>query len=166
MGFFPDEDADLFLPFWRIKADVSGIPLSSYADLVHLANLPRVMQTGWDQVAFRFWSLAFKLSPKEFLSLSIRMNLTQPREELKSGNPPGPIYPTTLPVSEAVDTLKTSLAGMMKPAETGFLKLPQIHIKALRFVLVYVPFRCGHHEWLQPHYNIAINKNMLSLTDH
>jgi hypothetical protein len=166
VGFFPDDEADLFLPFWRIKADVSGIPLSSYADLVHLANLPRVKQPGWDQVEFRFWSLAFKLSPKEFLSLSIRMNLAQPQEELKSGNPPGSIYPTTLSVTEAVDTLKTSLAGMMKPAETGFAKLPQIHIKALRFVLIYIPFRDGHHEWLQPRFNIAINKNMLSLTDH
>ena len=166
VGFFPDDRADLYLPFWRIKADVSGIPLSSYADLVHLANLPRVMQKGWDQVEFRFWSLAFKLSPKVFLSLSIRMNLTQPQEELKSGNPPGPLYPTTLSVAEAVDTLKTSLAGMMKPVETGFAKLPQIHIKALRFVLVYVPFRSGYQEWLQSQYSIAINKNLLSLTDH
>ena len=165
VGFLLDDNADIFLPFWRIKADVSGIPLSSYADLVHLANLPRVIQKGWDQVEFRFWSLAFKLSPKAFLSLSIRMNLTQPQEEPKFGNPPGPFYPTTLSVAEAVDTLKTSLAGMMKPVETGFTKLPQIHIKALRFVLVYVPFRSGHHEWLHPGYNIAINKNMLSLTD-
>jgi hypothetical protein len=166
VGFLPDDNADIFLPFWRIKADVSGIPLSSYADLVHLANLPRVIQKGWDQVEFRFWSLAFKLSPKEFLSLSIRMNLTQPREGLKSGNPQGPLYPNTLSVSEAVDTLKTTLAGMMKPAETGFAKLPQIHIKALRFILVYLPFRSGHQEWLQQHYSIAINKNLLSLTDH
>ena len=166
VGFIPDEKADLFLPFWRIKADVSGIPLSSYADLVHLANLPRAIQEGWDQVAFRFWSLAFKLSPKVFLSLSIRMNLTQPQEKLKSGNPPGPVYPATLSIAEAVDALKTSLAGMMKPVETGFPKLPQIHIKALRFVLVYVPFQSGQHEWLQPRYNIAINKNLLSLTDH
>ena len=166
VGFLPDDNADLFLPFWRIKADVSGIPLSSYADLVHLANLPRVIQKGWDQVEFRFWSLAFKLCPKVFLSLSIRMNLMQPLEKLKSGNPPGPLYPTTLSVAEAVDTLKTSIAGMMKPIETGFAKLPQIHIKALRFVLVYVPFRSGQHEWLQSCYSIAINKNLLSLTDH
>ena len=166
VAFFPDDAADLFLPFWRIKAEVSGIPLASYADLVHLANLPRVVQPGWDQMEFRFWSLAFKLSPKAFLSLSIRMNLTQPREELKSGNPPGAIYPTTLSVTEAVDTMKTTLAGMMKPADTGFAKLPQIHIKALRFVLVYVPFRSGYQEWLQSQYSIAINKNLLSLTDH
>ena len=94
-----------------------------------------------------------------FLSLSIRMNLTQPQEELKPGNPPGPLYPATLSVTEAADTLKTTLAGMMKPAETGFTKLPQILIKALRFTLVYLPFRSGHHEWLQPRYGLAINKN-------
>ncbi len=166
VGFLSDEDADLFLPFWRIKADVSGIPLSSYADLVHLANLPKVVQPGWDQVEFRFWSPAFRPGPRDFLSLSVRMNLTQPREELKSGNPPGPLYPATLPISEAVDTLKTSLAGMMKPVETGFPQLQQIRIKALRAVLAYIPFRSGHQEWIQPHYSIVINKNMLSLTDH
>jgi hypothetical protein len=164
--FLPDDKADIFLPFWRIKADVSGIPLSSYADLVHLANLPRVMQKGWDRLEFRFWSPAFKLSPKEFLSLSIRMNLTQPQEELKSGNPPGTLYPSTLSVIEAADTLKTTLAGMMKPAETGFKKLPQILINALRFTLAYIPFQSRHHEWLQPRYGLAINKNMLFLTDH
>jgi hypothetical protein len=166
IGFLADEDADLFLPFWRITADISGIPLSSYADLVHLANLPRVVQKGWDQMPFYFWSLAFRLSPKVFLSLSIRMNLTQPQEKPVPGNPRGTLYPATLSVTEAVDTLKTSLAGMMKPTDTGFPRLPQIHIKPLRFALVYVPFRSGHHEWLHPKFSIAINKNMLSLTDH
>ena len=126
VGFFPDDKADLFLPFWRIKADVSGIPLSSYADLVHLANLPRVMQKGWDQVEFRFWSLAFKLSPKEFLSLSIRMNLTQPREELKSGNPPGSIYPTTLSVAEAWSDKSTG------DPRISFLGLRQVHANGKR----------------------------------
>lgn len=162
-GFLPDDKADLFLPFWQIKADVSGIPLSSYEDLVRLANLPRAIQTGWDKMAFHFWSLAFRLSPKMFLSLSLRMNLTQPQEKIKPGNPSGPLYPATLPASEAVDTLKTSLAGMMKP--TGFEKLPQILIKALGFTLVYLPFRSGHHEWIHPRYSIAVNKNLMSLTN-
>lgn len=166
VGYFPDDGADLFLPYWRIAAEVSGIPLSSYADLVRQANLPRVVQKGWENMPFYFWSLGFRLSPKAFLTQSIYINLTQPQKKPVSGNPKGPLYPTTLPVTEAVDTLKISLAGMVKPAETRFPQLPQIQIRPLRFSLVYVPFHSGHHEWLQPEFSIAINKNLLSLTDH
>jgi ribosomal protein L37AE/L43A len=166
IAFMPDETADMYLPFWRIKADVSGMPLSCYADLARLANLPRVVQKGWNDIPFYFWSLAFRLSPKFFLSLSVRMNLIQPRDEVKEGNPPGKCYPATLSSVEAADTLKTSLAGMMKPVETGYPKLPDIQIQASEFSLVYLPFQSGHHEWLQPRYCLAINKNMLFLTDH
>lgn len=165
-GFIPDNQADLYLPFWRIKADVSGVSLNSYADLIRLANLPRVIRKNWEQIPFRFWSLAFRLSPKSFLSLSVQLNLTQPRVELKSGIPPGRLHPATLPVADAVDTLKISLAGMMKPAETVFPKLPQIHIRPSRVVLVYIPFRSGQFEWIQENYCISVNKNMLALTDH
>jgi hypothetical protein len=166
VGFLPDDKADLFLPYWRIAADVSGISLGSYADLVRLANLPRVVQKGWEDMPFYFWSLGFRLSPKAFLTQSVYINLTQSQEKPVAGNPRGQLYPTTLPVTEAMDTLKISLAGMVRPAETRFPQLPQIQIKPLRFSLVYVPFHSGHHEWLQPKFNIAINKKLLSLTDH
>jgi hypothetical protein len=166
VGFLPDDEADLFLPYWRISADVSGVSLSSYADLVRLANLPRVVQKGWEDMPFYFWSLGFRLSPKAFLTQSVYINLTQPQDKPVPGNPKGPLYPVTLPVTEAVDALKISLAGMVKPVETRFPQLPQIHIKPLRFSLVYVPFHSGHHEWLQPKFSMAINKNLLSLTDH
>ena len=160
------ETADLYVPFWRIAADVTGLALSSYADLVRVANLPKVVQKGWDKIPCYFWSPAFRLSPKAFLSLSIQMNLTQPQENPAAGNPPGSCYPATLPVKEAAEALKISLAGMMKPAETRMPMLPQISIRPTRFALVYIPFQSGHQEWLQPEYHIAINKNLLTLTDH
>ncbi len=165
--FIPgDETTALYLPFWRIAADVTGISLSSYADLIRVANLPKVVQNGWDQIPYYFWSPAFRLSPKTFLSLSIQINLTQPPEHPVDGNPPGTRYPATLPVTEAAEALKISLAGMMKPAETRMPILPQITIRPIRFALVYIPFQSGHQEWLMPDYHIAINKNLLTLTDH
>jgi predicted RNA-binding Zn-ribbon protein involved in translation (DUF1610 family) len=54
----------IYLPFWRIQADVGTITLNSYADLVRVANLPRVAQPEWDKLPFYFWNPAFKVRPK------------------------------------------------------------------------------------------------------
>jgi hypothetical protein len=42
----PEDESTVYLPFWRIKADVSGIDLNTYADLVKAANLPKVASPG------------------------------------------------------------------------------------------------------------------------
>ena len=72
----------MYLPFWRIKAGVSGIDLDSYADLVKIANLPKAMQENWNDVPFYFWAPAFKIRPKVFLRLANNVTLAQPRERL------------------------------------------------------------------------------------
>jgi len=71
------------------------------------------------------------------------------------------LHPVNLPVKEAVESLKINLAGFMKPAKKLFPKLPSISIKPKSFLLVYIPFNTGHHEFIQPEFNMAINKNML-----
>ena len=40
--------------------------------------------------------------------------------------------------------------------------VPQIRIKARRFLLVYIPFKDAHHELIQTELNLAVNKNMLT----
>ncbi|MGD9192388.1 MAG: hypothetical protein PVH58_10720, partial [Desulfobacterales bacterium] len=37
-----NEKNGINLPFWRIKANISGINLQTYADLIRIANLPKV----------------------------------------------------------------------------------------------------------------------------
>jgi hypothetical protein len=49
------EAGSLYLPFYRIGATVSGMLLRSFADLVTVANLPKVIQAGWEKVPFHFW---------------------------------------------------------------------------------------------------------------
>ena len=43
-------------------------------------------------------------------------------------------------------------------------KLPDIQVTAKSFTLVFLPFHEGHHEFIQPDYNIAVNKNVVSLS--
>ena len=157
-------DNTIYLPFWRIKADISGIDLDSYADLITVANLPRVVQSGWNDIPFRFWIPAFKVRPKVFLHLATHTTLSQPRENLIAKLPDAGIYPTTLPIQEAVESLKLTLADFVKPRRTLMERLRDVRIDAKSFTLVFIPFNEGHHEFIQPEFQLTINKNVLALS--
>jgi hypothetical protein len=159
----PDSGGDiLHLPFWRVRTEISGISLQSYADLVRIANVPKAMQNGWDEIPFRFWIPAFKVRPRLFLRLASHLTVSQPREELMPELPPNRIYPSTLPVKEAIESLEIALADFMKPRQKMMERFDNIHIDAQSFTLIFVPFNEEHHEFIQHDYQVAINKNVLA----
>lgn len=153
----------IYLPFWRIKAEISGINLISYADLVKVANLPKAIQEDWHDIKFRFWALAFKVRPRSFLRIARHMTLSQPREKMDPTLPDARIHPVTLPISEALETLKTNLADFIKPKKLVQAKLRDITIRPKSYALVYIPFDDKIHELIQPVYKVTINKNQLAL---
>jgi len=155
-----------YLPFWRIRAKISGLELNSYADLVNIANLPRAIQKDWHDIAFRFWIPAFKVRPRIFLRLASQLTVVQPQNELVPQLPANRIHPSNLPVEEALESLKLTLASFMKPRKTCTEKLPDIKVTAKSFTLVYFPFNEEHHEFIQPDYKIAISKNVISLSSN
>jgi hypothetical protein len=160
-----DHPQTLYIPFWRIQAQVDGVNLNSYADLVRLANLPRVALKGWDNIPFYFWISAVKVRPRVYVRLSSNMTLCQPQDSLLSPHlPKTRIYPTTMPIQEAVESLKINLASFMKPSQELVDKLPQIQVTPQRFSLILIPFREGYHDYVQPRYQLAVNKNMLALS--
>lgn len=159
----PNDEKTVYLPFWRIKADVSGIDLDSYADLVQLANLPKVVQPGWERVPCHFWGPAFKVRPQRFLRLTQQITLAQPRDQLVARVPDGSMHPVNLPLSESLETLKLNLAGLIRPKKVVQDRIKDIHIKARRYLLVYLPFDIRHHDLVQTTFNIAVNRNQLAL---
>lgn len=159
-----DGEGLMYLPFWRITAEISGMALASYADLITVANLPRVPQPGWEQWPFRFWVPAFKVRPQIFVNLERNVTLSQPQEKLVTRIPDGRIYPVNLSLAEAVESLKTGLATFIKPPHKKLPTLPDIDVKAKSFLLVYLPFNEGHHEYIHHSYKLAINKNQLVLS--
>ena len=160
------DDNSIYLPFWRIQPDISGISLRSYADLISVANIPKVVQPGWENIDFRFWTPAFKVRPKIFMQLSKNMTLAQLNHELTEELPEHRYHPITLPVTEAIESLRVNLASFIKPKNQLAEILPSINIKAKSFVLVYVPFLEKHHEFIQPDLQFAINKNILALSEN
>jgi len=164
VAYLPGEGENLiYLPFWRIKAETSGLQLDSYADLIRVANLPKVVQEGMHTERFHFWGLAFKVRPQNYLRLASSITLSQPPEELISEFPNERALQVNLPLKEAVETLKLNLASFMKPRQTLNERLPEITITPKSYLLVYLPFNEGYHEYLLPKLNLAINKNQLAL---
>jgi len=153
----------VYLPFWRIKADVAGIRLDSYADLIDVANLPRVIQPGWEKIGFRFWAPGFKVRPQTFLRLNTVFTLSQPRDKMEATIPEGRLYPVNLPVKEAIESLKMTLAAFLKPRERLLSVLPNLQVRAVSYLLAYLPFIERHHDLVYPKYQIAVNKNQLRL---
>ena len=152
----------IYLPFWKIKARTSGIDLKSYADLVSLANLPKVIQSSWHEKPFYFWCPAFKIRPGQFLLLSRAFTLSQPGA-LVSAIPEGSLHPVTLPVSEAAESLKISLANFIKPSIITQSKAQSIAIHPETYRLTYIPFHQTHLEIIYPRLNLSINKQLITL---
>ena len=163
----PTKDENvIYLPFWRIKADVIGITLNSYADLVRVANLPKAIQRNWEDKEFRFWSPAFKVRPRVFIRLGRSITLSQPMEKMQRELPDARIHPVSLPIKDAVESLTINLASFMKPQEDLFPLLKDIEIKSESYLLVYIPFVEQHHEFVQPRLYLTLNKNQLSLASN
>ncbi len=153
----------IYLPFWRIKADISTINLKSYADLIKIANLPIAVRNAYHKTGFRFWGPGFKVRPNTFINLGRSMTISQPLENLKQDLPDAELHPVSIPVRESIESLKIILASFIKPQKTLLPRLPEIIITAKSYLLVYIPFQIGHHEFIHPGLNIAINKNQLAM---
>ena len=152
------------LPFWQITCNITEISLKTYADLVRIANLPVVVRGSFEKREFRFWLPAFKLRARAFLRLAESLTLIQAQEMLEPSLPAGRHHPVTLPVEEVCESLKVVLAGFLKPRRKVAELLTAITIQPTHFRLAYLPFAEDQHDYLQPHTQLAINKNMLNLS--
>jgi DNA-directed RNA polymerase subunit RPC12/RpoP len=159
-------EGHLFLPFYRIEAETSGIRLNSFADLVLHANLPKVVRKEWEELPFHFWSPAFKVRPEDFLRFARNLTLSQPQATLLPGLPSGTLSPVTLSVSEAAEGLKIHLAGFIKPAQVMLPRLQEITIKPRKGLLVYIPFQQKGSDLTHPDFQLRINRNLLRFAKH
>ncbi len=97
-----------------MKVKIDGIQLETYADLIKVANLPKVPTEAWEHTPFYFWSPAFKINPALFLRWCKQLTMTPAEVNLTTGDfPAKTIYPVTLPVTEAAESFIITLASLM-----------------------------------------------------
>ncbi len=149
------------LPFWKIKACARGVEINSFADFIRVTKQPRVVQRDWENQDMCFWSPAFKIRPKIFLRLSGQLTISQKEFETKEAIPKHGVYPVTMPRSEAVQSMKLTLATSAITKRKIFPLLPRVSFTVKDSTLVYLPFADTGHEMVQQHMRISINKKAL-----
>jgi hypothetical protein len=127
--------------------------------------MAKVVQEGWEEKPFRFWTPAFKIRPQDFLLFSRNLTLSQPPKDYVPQLPQGEILPVTMSVEDAVESLKINLASFIKPPRM-LRVLDTIEIKAKSIVLVYVPFQKSGNELFQPTFNLRTTKALLEYAKH
>lgn len=155
----------VYFPFYRIRAEVSGIDLASRADLIRLANLPRLPGKECEEKPLYFWSPAFKIRPRELLSFSRQMTLTQPEGASKEQIPRSETQGITLPVSEAAELMKITLASFIKPPSL-LRRLNDIDMDPKSVAVVFIPFERRGDEFVQPHISLRIHAAAMGHARH
>ncbi len=150
-----------FLPFWRITPKVEGEKLSSFADLLRLTNHPIVIQKDHEGAELALWVPAFKVRAKSLLHLAKGLTFSQLKIPLGSRGEMRRSYPVTLPLSEALQTLKSVIAESVLNKSHFLPKLPQISVEVAGAQLVYLPFCDKGHDFVQEHTGQTIAKAVL-----
>ena len=152
-----------YLPFWKMKVSLAGLPLHSYADLLRIANAPKVIKEEWEGEDLCFWSPAFKLPPGAFLRLAKGLTLSPPMDTLEEKLPPSPPCPMTLPLSEAVEGIKVTLATTAVDKKELLPKLPGLRVHVKDPLLVFMPFVLQGNEFIHPPTRCCVHKNYLRI---
>ncbi|MCG8549462.1 MAG: hypothetical protein MI799_03555 [Desulfobacterales bacterium] len=160
----PDHKDDIMLPFWRIRARISPMNLASHGDLARMANLPLAIPRQWESKPVHFWSPAFKVRPNIFLRLLSQLTTAQPEPILSRTVENNLYHPVNLPASEAVQTIRITLAALLKPRKEILECLPITQVAAQSVSLIFLPFKSSHHDIIHPDLGIGINKKALALS--
>ena len=156
------EEDSLYLPFWQIRATIPGVGLRSFADLVRFANLPKAIQSQWMERPLTFWIPAFKIQPRLFLRLARTFTLSQPAQDSQEAIPRSPLHHVTLPLAEAIESIRVLMAVVAAKREGLLAKFSEILINIEEPSLVYFPFTLRGTELIQPTMQTSISANALN----
>jgi predicted RNA-binding Zn-ribbon protein involved in translation (DUF1610 family) len=149
------------LPFWRIKAEVSGLDLRSFGDLARLANLPVVVHKEWESADLYFWVPGFRVHAPLFLRLARLLTLQQPGDIVECEEALAAPQPASLPMSDAPDSLKVIIASLVAMKKRIWPILETVSTRALHTDLVYIPFQGQKDELFNPTLKISVARNSL-----
>lgn len=150
-----------YIPFWKLRVRSTSPALDTFADFLRLTNQPLVVMEKHSKMELVFWIPAFKLRPSTYLRLA--KNITLKQAEISNGNVEmmKRMHPVTLQRKEALQSLKSVLAGSALNKRKLQPLLPEIHFQTLSTELVYLPFHDKGHDFVQEQTGISLAKSVL-----
>lgn len=154
--------ADTYLPFWKISCTFDQIEIDSHFDYLQLCNYPVIGYQSQKKNEHYFWVPAFKVKPQTFLRLAKKFTLSQRKlPEGKTVVKRG-LYPTTLPVDEAVQALQSILAESCAKKRVIFPLLKKTKIDVHSSTLTYLPFSRIGHDLIEEYTANALSTQILN----
>jgi DNA-directed RNA polymerase subunit RPC12/RpoP len=150
-----------YMPFWRMEATVQGLELASQADMIRFANFPRVASADMAHKPVLFWAPAFKIQPQTFLRLARQVMAQQPGGQTHERLAGLDLHPVTLPVREAAESIKLSLALLATRRKDVYPALARAKITVHGYALMYIPFTVTARELVQTPLCLSIDRNAL-----
>jgi DNA-directed RNA polymerase subunit RPC12/RpoP len=155
------ERPDIYLTFWSISPGIEGLKIQSQADLARLANLPRVLPGAWEKEPPCFAVPAFKVNPTLFLRLARTMTFLPKNNDRNEEVRKISLHPVTLPLNEALESLRVFIASIAHPKKSVIPHLGQMSFALKDSRLFYFPFTLRGEELIQPQIGISIQKAAL-----
>jgi DNA-directed RNA polymerase subunit RPC12/RpoP len=155
-------DPACYLPFWRMKPRFTGLELSSWADLIRIANLPRAITPALAGEPLFFWSPAFKVNPALWARWSRQMTVFRPLGEETDRLPEAALHPVTLPLEEAFEGIVINLAQLIMDKRRLYPQLAKLGVSLESSRLEYHPFVSRHGELIHPRLQVAMDRNALA----
>jgi hypothetical protein len=167
LAVHPEEGKRIvYLPFWKITASAKGIEINSFADFIRVTNQPKVVQKEWEDQDMTYWCPAFKIRPTIFVRLISQVTITPKDLKMEETIPKEGLHPVTMPRSEAVQSMKLTLAGSALTKKDTFPLLPQVGFSVKDCTLVYLPLEDKGHDFVQEKMHLSINKKALEYGRH
>jgi hypothetical protein len=149
------------LPFWRMKPRFEGLDLSSLADLIRIANLPRAITPDFSAAPLYFWSPAFKVNPVLYARWSRQMTVFRPLGDETDLLPGTSLYPVTLPLGDAAEGIVINLAQLIADKRKFYPKLAALRITLEESRLEYHPFVQAQNELLHATLRVSLDPTAL-----
>ena len=131
----------IYLPFWYIEPEVDGYKLHSLGDYLEFVNHPVVITGRHRQKKLAFIIPAFKVTPNTYLQAAKNLTAVQLAFTDEQQIPLTTSYPVTMPFTEAVQSLKSVLAGAAVSPKMVFGILDKLTFKVGESRLLYLPFQ-------------------------
>lgn len=152
-----------YLPFWQLKVNVSGFQLDTYADLIKVANLPKVPSEEWEQIPFYFSIPAFKLNPALFLRWCRQLTATPAPKDLTADFPAKKIHQVTLSVTEALESALVTLASLWGDKRHLAEIASELKLTLEDYSIVLHPFKISARELVHTKLDFSLEMSALTM---
>ncbi|MBU1344078.1 MAG: hypothetical protein KKE44_25355 [Proteobacteria bacterium] len=155
------EDAEMLLPFWRFEIEFQILNCSTYAQLIKMANIPKVVREEHRKQPVYFFTPAFKINPKLFLRIGRQITLAQIVPTRIGALSKCRFHPVGLQLEEGFQAVVPIVMDLCTNKEETVKILIKERLKLTSFSLAYIPFRSSGSEYIQDSLGISLPKNSI-----